>query len=96
MCRVVKEEKGNRVQAIYVDLEVRGKGVGRKLWEAAQKFFDPARDTYVDVVDYNEQAIGFYGRLGFRDTRVRKQDERFRMKSGSIFTEMEMVRKAGV
>ena len=94
MCRAIKDETGNRVQAIYVDPTVRGKGTGRAPWEAAQKFFDPHKDTYVDVVDYNKQAIGFYEKLGFRDTGRRKQEERFRMKSGAIFTEMEMVRKA--
>ena len=60
MCRAIKEDGGNRIQAIYVDPEVRGKGTGRALWEAAQKFFDPGKDVYVDVVDYNAQAIGFY------------------------------------
>ena len=80
----------------YTHHGINWKGTGRALWEATQKFFDPHKDTYVDVVDYNKQAIGFYEKLGFRDTGRRKQEERFRMKSGAIFTEMEMVRKAGV
>ncbi len=109
---------------------------------------DSSKETYVEVVGYNEQAIvfywmtprmprsfaagmnrrplklvrpvgrssssinamvavrecpapwcgdrrtaRFYEKLGFRDTGVRKQDEKFRMKSGAIFTEMETVLK---
>ena len=53
-----------------------------------------AKDTYVDVAEYNQRAIDFYTKLGFVDTGRRHQEERFRMKSGAIITEMEMVRKA--
>lgn len=95
MCYVVMKEDKNQLQAIYVLPEYHGKGIGTQLWEEARKFFDPAKDIYVEVVDYNEKAINFYKKLGFVDTGRRFQDERFRMKSGAIFTEMEMVKKAG-
>lgn len=95
MCYVVVKEDKNQLQAIYVLPEYHGKGIGTKLWEEARKFFDPAKDIYVEVVDYNEKAINFYKKLGFVDTGRRFQDERFRMKSGAIFTEMEMVKKVG-
>ena len=66
-------------------------GIGTRLWEAAQQHLDPAKDTYVDVAEYNQRAIDFYTKLGFVDTGRRHQEERFRMKSGAIITEMEMV-----
>ncbi len=95
MCRAVKGVESNRIQAIYIDPGYQGRGAGRALCNAAMAFFDPSLDIHVDVVDYNEGAIAFYRKMGFVDTGKRKQDERFRLKSGAIFTEMEMVRKAG-
>jgi RimJ/RimL family protein N-acetyltransferase len=55
---------------------------------------DASADIYVEVVDFNEQAINFYRKLGFVPTGRTIRDERFRMKSGAIFTEIEMVLKA--
>jgi len=48
----------------------------------------------VEVVDYNESAVNFYRSKGFEDTGNRRQDEKYRMKSGAIFIEMEMRRPA--
>jgi len=70
------------------------KGIGKKFWEQAQKYFDPNKDTFVSVVDYNVNAISFYESLGFEDTGKRWRDEKRRMKSGAIQTEAEMVIKA--
>jgi ribosomal protein S18 acetylase RimI-like enzyme len=68
--------------------------VGTAIWHEAAKFIDPTKDTFLEVADYNENAINFYKKLGFEDTGKRITDERFRMKSGSIIPEMEMVLKA--
>lgn len=94
MCYGDVQEDKNQLKAIYILPEYHGKGIGTKLWEALYPFFNNTNDTYVEVVDYNEKAISFYKKLGFVDTGKRFQDERFRMKSGAIFTEMEMVKKA--
>ncbi len=94
VCRVIKKEDRNQLQAIYVLPDFQGKGVGKLLWSKAIEFTDHTKDTYVEVVDYNQGAINFYKNIGFTDTGRRFQDERFRMKSGAIFTEMEMVKKA--
>lgn len=94
VCGVVREEGANKLRTIYVLPEYQGKGVGSRLWEEARKFLDAGQDTFVEVVDYNQNAIDFYKRKGFVDTGKRHQDEKFRMKSGAIFTEMEMMRKA--
>lgn len=85
----------NIIITIYLLPEYFGKGIGTKLWKQAQKVFDPNKDIYVEVVTYNKRAIEFYKKLGFVDTGKRLVDERFKMKSGSIFPEMEMMIRVG-
>lgn len=94
LCRAVKSEESNRLQAIYVLPGYQGRGVGKLLWEEAQKIFDPSKDTVVAVATYNIGAIDFYKKLGFRDTGRRLEDEKFKMKSGATIPEMEMEIKA--
>ena len=94
MCYGIVKEDRNQLQAIYILPEYQGKSIGTKLWNGILPFFDKSKDTYVEVADYNEKAVGFYGKLGFVDTGRRFSDERFRMKSGSILPEMELVKKA--
>ena len=65
------------------------------LWNEARNFFDPAKDTTVELVSYNVNAINFYTKLGFRDTGERFSRENFRMKSGNSMPEMEMILRAG-
>lgn len=94
VCRAILRPEGNQLQAIYIMPEYQGQGIGKKLWEKAQEFFDKQKDTIVQVATYNTKAIEFYEKLGFEDDGKRFEDERFRMKSGSIIPEMEMVIKA--
>lgn len=94
LCRVVKHQEKNQLQAIYVLPEYQGKGIGYKLWEEAQKLFDPSKDTYVEVATYNKNAIAFYKKLGFVETGRKFTDEKMKLKSGSMIPEMEMVIKA--
>lgn len=93
VCRILVSEQENRIGAIYVLPEYQGKGIGKKLWEQAQKIFSLKKDTFVSVVSYNANAIEFYKRLGFEDTGKRWNDENFKMKSGTTLPEMEMVIK---
>jgi ribosomal protein S18 acetylase RimI-like enzyme len=94
MCYGDIQEDKNQLRAIYILPEYHGQGIGTKLWEAILPLFDKNKDTYVEVADYNEKAINFYRKLGFVDTGKRFQEERFRMKSGAIIGEMEMVLRA--
>ena len=54
-----------RLDALFVDAQHRGKGIGRLLVSHALVFY-PTLDT--DVNTQNEQAIRFYRRLGFIET----------------------------
>jgi putative acetyltransferase len=56
---------GCHMEALFVDPDVRGRGVGRMLVEEAAR-----RHTHLstDVNEQNPQAIGFYERLGFERT----------------------------
>lgn len=94
VCRVIKHKEKNQLQAIYVLPEYQGKGIGKMFWEEARKFFDQTKDTYVEVAIYNTNAIEFYKKLGFVDTGRRMKDERFKMKSGAMIPEMEMILRA--
>jgi ribosomal protein S18 acetylase RimI-like enzyme len=94
VCRVIAKSHRNQLQMIYVHPEYQRRGIGYGLWEESRNHMDASADIYVEVVDFNEQAINFYRKLGFVPTGRTIRDERFRMKSGAIFTEIEMVLKA--
>jgi len=94
VCRIVKYPDKNQLQAIYVLPDQQRKGIGKMLWDKALEILDPSKDTIVQVADYNKKAIEFYKKLGFVDTGKRFSDEHFRMKSGAIIPEMEMIIKS--
>lgn len=94
LCRVIKSETENRLQAIYILPEYQGRGIGTLLWNEAKKVFDENKDIVVAVAEYNQNAINFYTKLGFEDTGKRWKDEKFTMKSGAQIPEMEMVKWA--
>ena len=56
---------GSHMEALFVDPDARGTGVGRALVEDALRRH-PGLST--DVNEQNAQAIGFYERLGFERT----------------------------
>lgn len=91
VCRLFLHPDKNQLQAIYVLPEFQGRGVGSALWEEAVRHFNPKLPTVVQVAAANDRAIGFYKRLGFKETGKTWSDEKFRMKSGAIFTETELV-----
>jgi len=91
VCTAIKREAENQLQTIYVLPEYQGRGIGTMLWQESEKFFDPEKDTVIDVADYNANAIKFYEKLGFADSgKPHRQNERFKMKSGAMISEMEM------
>jgi ribosomal protein S18 acetylase RimI-like enzyme len=93
LCRAIQNPDNNQIQAIYVLPEYQGRGIGHLLWGEAQKLFAPGKDIVVRVATFNAKAIDFYRKLGFEDTGKRWEDERFKMKSGAVIVETEMVIK---
>ncbi len=93
LCRVERKETRNSLSAIYVLPQYQGRGLGKMLWQAAEKFLDPSKDTYVGVAVYNDQAINFYKNRGFVDTGRRFTEERLELKSGANIPQMEMILK---
>lgn len=90
----VRTDDRNQLQRIYVHPDHQHQGIGTKLWEAAKQHMDMSKDTYVNLVDYNTQALRFYEKLGFKDTGRRWPSTVMVMKSGARPTEMEMVLRA--
>ena len=88
---VVIREEYNQLQSIYVLPEFQGNGIGKAFWNEHKKFLDPEKDTIVHVAVYNTNAIRFYESLGFVDTGKRFSEERFKMKSGSMIPEIELI-----
>ena len=91
---MVLNKDNNLLRTIYVLPEFQGKGIGKMLWNEFKDYLDPKKDTILQVATYNQNAIEFYKKLGFVDSGKRLLNEKWRMKSGSIIPEMEMVLKA--
>jgi ribosomal protein S18 acetylase RimI-like enzyme/2-polyprenyl-3-methyl-5-hydroxy-6-metoxy-1,4-benzoquinol methylase len=91
VCRIFVRENFNQLQAIYVLPSYQGKGIGKKFWDEALKFWDKNKKIIVQVATYNTNAIKFYESLGFRDNGKRFAEERHRMPiSKVLIPEMEM------
>jgi putative acetyltransferase len=61
-----------RLEALFVHPEFRGTGIGRRLVRHA---VDELGATTVDVNEQNEQAVGFYHRMGFEVAERSDLDE---------------------
>lgn len=94
VCRAEKSDKENRLNAIYILPEYQGQGIGTLLWRGLQSFFDPTKNILVGVATYNDKAISFYKKLGFRDTGRRYTDERLELASGANIPQMDMIIEA--
>ncbi len=94
VCRVIIEKDSNELKMLYVHPEYQGKGIGKALWEESKKLFNENNRIFVNVATYNNQAIKFYEKLGFKDTGKRFEEEKFRFKNGANIPEMEMVIEA--
>ena len=64
-CQVVNEKDHNELKIIYVLPDYQGIGIGKMLANKTMTLLDPNKDTIIEVVEYNKNAIGFYERLGF-------------------------------
>ncbi|WP_333501661.1 acetyltransferase [Kluyvera genomosp. 2] len=62
----------HHLEALFVDPDVRGSGVGRQLIEHALSLI---ADLTTDVNEQNAQALGFYQRMGFDVTGRSETDD---------------------
>jgi len=93
LCNVIKNKDYNQLQAIYILPEYQRMGIGSLIWSEAEKFLDPCKKTIVHVASYNNKAISFYKKLGFKSTGKIFKDERFKMRNGAMIPELEMIRE---
>lgn len=59
------------LEMLFIHNDMRGKGLGKKLYEFMK---EKNRLTKVDVNEQNPQAIGFYEKLGFKQTGRSEKD----------------------
>lgn len=62
---------GNSMEALFIDPAHRGQGIGRALVTHA---LESVSILTTEVNEQNEQAVGFYARLGFEPTGRSEQD----------------------
>jgi ribosomal protein S18 acetylase RimI-like enzyme len=92
VCRVIRREDKDVMEAIYVLPEYQRLGIGSAIWREIEKLL-PNRKIIVQVATYNTDAIEFYKRCGFRDTGKRWEEKKFRLRSGTAIPAMEMLAK---
>jgi ribosomal protein S18 acetylase RimI-like enzyme len=81
-----------RVGALYVLPEVQGKGVGSALMQKVLEWHGTGETLYLAVASYNQKAIDFYERFGFKQTR--SIEDEGDVYGGKQIPEVEMVRQA--
>jgi ribosomal protein S18 acetylase RimI-like enzyme len=90
VCAGAMHEDYTHLRSLYVLTEYQGKGIGSMLFEHFKKWAGDTPRFVVHVATYNNSAIRFYEKLGFKDTGKRFSEERFIFKSGASIPEMEM------
>ncbi len=90
-CHAIKERSINRIMAIYVLPKYQGTGTGKRLIELAFSWLGNTKDILVNVVEYNNHAIGFYEHMGFVKTdKSGVFDDIARLPTGKVIPEIQM------
>lgn len=66
---------------------------GYALWQEARKVFNSQKDTIVHVTSYNQKAIIFYEKLGFKSAGKIFFNEKHKTRNGAMISELEMILK---
>lgn len=81
----------HEVGALYVLPDVQGQGVGSALMRTIFEWHGTDEDIYLAVASYNQKAIDFYERFGFKKTR--SIEDEGDVYGGRQIPEIEMVRR---
>lgn len=87
---LIRGDDYNEIGSIYIDQDFQGRGIGKRIWELAQLYFDESKSTIVTVNKQNESAIAYYQSLGFIEESELTPELRF--PSGAEYQEIRMVR----
>ena len=82
----------NVLTTIYVHPDYQGQGIGQALFETICAFLDKTKPIGLRVVSYNENAIHFYEKRGFRQADFTEAN----IDQGRLFPSMTMYRKAEI
>jgi ribosomal-protein-alanine N-acetyltransferase len=90
-CAVGNTDRRNRILAIYVRPQYQNKGIGSKLITNGLKWLGGDKKIYVNVVEYNLNAINFYEKHGFVKTGKRGVlDSGAKFTNGKSMMEIEL------
>ncbi len=93
-CKVSKYKDHGEIKAMYVLKELQGRGLGQKLIEKAFEWLGFDKNIRLKVVSYNSNAIGFYKKMGFKETKNEVLYEETQIPNGKEIPRIEMIRKA--
>ena len=93
-CFAEKLEDKNRIEAVYVDPEYQGIGIGKRLYDKAFDELDYNKDTYLEVFSLNFKAINFYKDIGFIETGKKFFETNYSNSKGHALEITEMVLKS--
>jgi ribosomal protein S18 acetylase RimI-like enzyme len=69
ICGFVHASKAGAKQtldAIYIDKKYQGSGIAQDMMDEAMNWLDKTKDITLEVADYNDRAIAFYKKYGFK------------------------------
>jgi GNAT superfamily N-acetyltransferase len=92
VCTATEYDEYVQLSSIYVLPTEQGKGIGGALMKACLQWANPDKPIKLHVVTYNQPAINFYERWGFKNTGKQFTEERFTVASGNALPEIEMIR----
>lgn len=96
-CMAIKEERFNRVGAVYVLPSFQRRGLGKLLIEKAFSWLGDKKDILINVARYNKQAIDFYKKFGFVESgKEGALDSAAKLPSGKFIPEIELVKNCPI
>ncbi len=93
-CSAERSEECNKIRSLYVLPNFHGQGIGTRLIEQALQYSDKTKPTKLTVAVYNDNAISFYEKFGFKKGNLLPTNSIDVFPSGKDIPEIEMIRDA--